>query len=190
MKNQMDSVWLRQHYAQAHDVHVGLYSYGCFDVRRVPRGTQVGRYASFSQTCWFLNANHVQDFLSLHPYLYNPALGLVASEPFDRTRFVIEDDVWVGHNAIITAAAGRIGRGAVIAAGAVVTREVLPYEVVAGVPARRLHMRFTPECIERIEHSAWWQMPKADLAELIRQRSPMLFEPARHFGQPAATLQP
>jgi acetyltransferase-like isoleucine patch superfamily enzyme len=182
LKRQLESKWLREHFDSVYRIRVGMYSYGCFDVRRIPRDVTIGRYCSFSQTCWLLNANHVLDYLSLHPYLYNPALGVVASEPFERTKFVVEDDVWIGHNAVITASAARIGRGAVVAAGAVVTRNVEPYEVVAGVPARRLRMRFDADCIAKIEESKWWLMSKAELQVLVQSRSPMLFDPANYFA--------
>ena len=181
LSNQMESRWLREYFERVHGVSVGQYSYGCFDPVRVPRGTRIGRYCSFSQTCRLLNANHMLEYISLHPYLYNPTLGVVTREPFERTRFEIEDDVWIGHNATVTAAVRYIGRGAAIAAGAVVTHDVAPYEVVAGVPAKRLRMRFDAQSIRGIEASQWWRMSKSELADLVRKNSDMLFEPARHF---------
>jgi acetyltransferase-like isoleucine patch superfamily enzyme len=67
----------------------------------------------------------------------------------DSGRIVVEDDVWIGHAvAILTPV--RVARGAVIAAGSVVTKDVPPYAVVAGVPARVVRMRFSPEQV--IEH--------------------------------------
>jgi acetyltransferase-like isoleucine patch superfamily enzyme len=63
---------------------------------------------------------------------------------------VIEDDVWVGTNVTILKGV-HVGRGAVVAAGAVVTKDVEPYSIVGGVPARRLSCRFSPEEIEQHE---------------------------------------
>jgi virginiamycin A acetyltransferase len=183
---QMDSIWLRDYFIKKYEVDIGLYSYGCFDIRRVPKGTKIGRYCSFSQTCWFLNANHVLDYMSLHPFLYNSALGVVDSEPFARQKFIIGDDVWIGHNAVITASVSKIGRGAVIAAGAVVTKDVMPYEVVGGVPAKSMRFRFDAQTIERIEQTRWWLKSKEELSELIRDKSPMLFSPAQYFADTAA----
>ena len=62
---------------------------------------------------------------------------------------VVEDDVWIGHGAIILAPV-RIGRGAIVAAGSVVTKDIPPYAIVAGVPAKILKMRFSHEQI--LEH--------------------------------------
>jgi hypothetical protein len=61
----------------------------------------------------------------------------------------------------------RIGNGAVIGANAVVTHNVDAYEIMAGVPARRLRQRFLPEISERIEALAWWDWPVAKLADAI-----------------------
>lgn len=67
----------------------------------------------------------------------------------DQFKIVVEDDVWIGHGAIILTPA-RIGRGAIVAAGSVVTRDVPRYAIVGGVPAKTLKMRFSPEQI--VEH--------------------------------------
>jgi acetyltransferase-like isoleucine patch superfamily enzyme len=67
----------------------------------------------------------------------------------DRHSLKVSDDVWIGHGAIILTPVC-VGRGAVVAAGSVVTKDVPPYAIVAGNPARVLRMRFTPEQI--IEH--------------------------------------
>lgn len=69
-------------------------------------------------------------------------------------------DVWIGHNASILPGV-TIGNGAVIGTGAVVTKDVEPYAIVAGVPAKKLNMRFTDELIEKIENSKWWDWDHA-----------------------------
>lgn len=68
----------------------------------------------------------------------------------DKFKVIIEDDVWIGHGSIVLTPA-RIGRGAVVAAGSVVTKDVPSYAIVAGVPAHVIKMRFTPEEIVRHE---------------------------------------
>jgi virginiamycin A acetyltransferase len=180
LQNQFDNDWLRQHFAKKYNISVGLYSYGCFDPLRVPVNTKIGRYCSFSSTCYFLNGNHGLSFLSLHPYLYNPTFNLVSRETINRTTFTIEDDVWVGHNAIILPSVTKIGRGAVIAAGAVVTKNVSPYEIVGGVPAKLIGMRFNPETIQKIEDSKWWFWSKEELAFEINRDPNFIYTPAKH----------
>ncbi len=69
----------------------------------------------------------------------------------DQFKIVVEDDVRIGHRVLVLSPC-RIGRGAIISAGSVVTRDVPPYAIVAGVPARLMKMRFSPEQI--LEHEA------------------------------------
>jgi acetyltransferase-like isoleucine patch superfamily enzyme len=69
----------------------------------------------------------------------------------DKFKIVIEDDVWIGHGAILLAPV-QVGRGSIIAAGSVVKSDVPRYAIVAGVPAKLVKMRFTPEQI--VEHEA------------------------------------
>lgn len=180
-RNEFESNALRHLYRKWYGVDVGLYSYGCFDFSRIPRGTKVGRYCSFAPTCSIFPRNHGLDYLALHPYLYNSVLGLVAGDTISNKPCVIEDDVWIGHNATITANVRTVGRGAVIAAGSVVTRDVPRYAIVAGNPARTLKYRFSQETISCVEASEWWLLDKSALAKLIRSNPEMIFSPEKYF---------
>lgn len=68
----------------------------------------------------------------------------------DQKKIVIEDDVWIGYGSIILAGA-RIGKGSIVAAGSLVVKDVEPYSIVAGVPAKVINMRFTEEEIKQHE---------------------------------------
>jgi hypothetical protein len=74
-------------------------------------------------------------------------------------------DVWIGARAIVLKGVG-IGHGAVVAAGAVVSRDVGPYRIVAGVPAREVRPRFAPEVLEELVRLQWWEWPLEDLPRL------------------------
>ena len=68
---------------------------------------------------------------------------------------IIENDVWIGYNATILPGV-HIGNGACIGACAVVSKDVPPYAIVGGNPARLIRMRFSPEEIELLQNIAWW----------------------------------
>ena len=78
---------------------------------------------------------------------------------------VIGHDVWIADRVTILGGCRTIGNGAVIAAGAVVTKDVPPYAVVAGVPTKVIKMRFEESRITDLENSQWWQR---SIAELIK----------------------
>lgn len=123
-----ESLALRRRF-QALGVDVGLYSYGCFDLGRFPSGVTVGRYCSFAPTSQAFLRNHGLEFIGLTAYLYNEALGVVERSMMPHATLTISDDVWLGHNSILLPAVSEIGRGAVVAAGAVVTRPVPPTQL-------------------------------------------------------------
>lgn len=148
---------LRQIFAAYHGVEVGLYSYGCFTPRDIPPGTRIGRYCSIAPGVVIFNANHPLEHRSLHPFFYNPELGVVPEETITRGKIVIGHDVWIGRNALITPRVRSIGNGAVVGAGCVVTRDVPAYAVVAGNPGRVIRYRFPHVIQEQIEASRWWE---------------------------------
>ena len=178
---EMEDQRLRMMYKSLYGIDVGLYSYGCFDYRRFQAGLTVGRYCSFAWTSRRLNGNHGMQYLTMHPYAYNTGLGIVKEETILRTTCVVEDDVWVGHNAIILPSVQKIGRGAVIAAGAVVSHDVPAYAIVAGVPAKVLKFRFTESQIEKVEASQWWQLDKEGIRQLIEKNPDLVFDPITHL---------
>lgn len=167
-RHEYESVSLRAWFAREFDIRVGLYSYGCFDRWRFPPPVRIGRYCSFARTAMVVEANHPIDAISTHPYLYDPRLGVTTRPVVPPPPLVVEDDVWVGHNATILPGCRFIGRGAIIAAGAMVTADVPAYAVMAGVPARRMRFRFDEQTIATLEAARWWELDKAGLARLVR----------------------
>jgi len=71
---------------------------------------------------------------------------------------VIGNDVWIGYDAVIMGGV-TIGDGAIIGTRAVVTKDVEPYSIVGGVPAKEIRKRFTPEIIKKLMEIQWWNWP-------------------------------
>ncbi len=151
-----------------HDVTVGKYTYGSILTPGVlPPGSQIGAYGSVGKYLIVRRRDHPVDRPILHPFFYNRALGLLTRDsiPLDQDNpLTISNDVWIGDRVTILGGCRRIGNGAVLAAGAVVTSDVPPYAIVGGVPARVIRMRFDAARIAQIEDSAWWDR---DIATLI-----------------------
>jgi acetyltransferase-like isoleucine patch superfamily enzyme len=124
-----------------------------------------------------MNRNHGVDYISTTPYLYNSNLGLVSSDTIIYEKCTFSDDVWVGHGAMILPSARYIGRGSVIGAGSVVTKDVEPYSIVAGNPARLIRMRFPPETIKYIESTSWWDWDIDELRKRAKKTPNLIFNP-------------
>jgi acetyltransferase-like isoleucine patch superfamily enzyme len=101
----------------------------------IPSGVMLGNYVIIGPELRIIGDDHRFD---------KPGVAVTFSGRPAQRQCVLEDDVWVGARVIILKGV-RIGRGAVVAAGAVVTRDVQPYTVVAGVPARPIRQRFDSE---------------------------------------------
>ncbi len=90
---------------------------------------------------------------------------------------IIEDDVWIGHNTVVLPGCKLIGRGAIIGAGSIVTKDVAAYSIVAGNPGRTLRARFDPELIAALEASRWWTLDLPDLAHIEREYDHVVTQP-------------
>lgn len=127
----------------------------------------VGRFTSIGFEALVGVGEHPTDRHSTHPLFYsteNP-LGVrwVDTQGFDERASVhIGSDVWIGARAVILGGV-RIGHGAVVAAGAVVTQDVAPYSIVGGVPARVLRMRCDEDTVAALLDLQWWNAPMLTL---------------------------
>lgn len=153
----MYSLVLREIFKKYHQIDIGLYSYGLFSVDLSP-GTVVGRYTSVASGLVVIHGSHPIKRKSSHPFFFNPDVGFVNERlNVRRSKLVIGYDVYIGLNVTILHSVTQIGNGAVIAAGSVVVKDVPPYAVVGGNPAKIIKYRFTAEVIENIQASKWWE---------------------------------
>jgi chloramphenicol O-acetyltransferase type B len=144
---------------------IGRHSYGDLTVRRWGEGAclYVGAFCSFAEGVKILlGGEHRIDWVTTYPFsvLWPHAAGGIAGHPHSKGDVVIGNDVWVGTEAIIMSGV-RIGDGAVIGARAVVTKNVPPYAIVAGNPARLIRYRFGSEQIDKLLRLSWWDWTDA-----------------------------
>ena len=167
-----------------HDFSIGAFSYlsgGVF------YHTHIGRYGSFANGLHIGQGNHPTDWLSTHPFQYQPMKYAVGPGFRDRDVYfedadkadnsivtkpgktVIGHDVWVGYGAYIRNGV-TIGDGAVIGARSVVTKDVPPYGVVVGHPAKIVKYRFEEPMIERLMTLKWWRFAPWQLRDVTFSR--------------------
>ena len=130
--------WTAREIMKVHfGVEIGTYSYGgCFEPKAFPVGTKIGRYVSIAAEVRALARNHPMDRISTHPAFFNANLGYLASDNVAFSTLEVGHDAWIGFRTIITPRCNRVGTGAVIGAGSVVTKDVPDFCVVAGNPAK------------------------------------------------------
>lgn len=144
----------------------GDYSYAAGDVSIIY--ATVGKFCSIASHVRINPGNHPTDRVTQHHMTYRRqqyGFGTDEEAFFDWRRkyhCTIGHDVWLGHGAIIMPGV-KIGTGAAVGAGAVVTKDVDPYTVVVGVPARPLRMRFDAPTIYKLLAIAWWDWDRATL---------------------------
>ncbi|MGA2954108.1 MAG: CatB-related O-acetyltransferase [Thermodesulfobacteriota bacterium] len=163
LEAELYSKTLRAIYSKYRNVKVGMYSYGCFHAN-LPPGTEVGRYTSVPRNLRVIDASHPITHKSSHPFFFNPDLGYVPDPLIEwRKKLIIGNDVYIGLDVTVLPTVTSIGDGAVIAAGSVVIKDVPPFAVVGGNPAKLIKFRFSTETMERIVSSRWWEK---DIEEL------------------------
>lgn len=156
---------LRLFTSEKFHVNVGMYSYGgCFTPTFNTGGKiDIGRYCSFGANIHYFGADHPIDHAVMSAYFYNKTFSGYNVKDVPRNSLQIGNDVWMGYGVIIVSSCHYIGNGAVIAAGAVVTKDIPAYAVIGGVPARVIKYRFSSEVIDKLENSRWWERKPQDL---------------------------
>jgi acetyltransferase-like isoleucine patch superfamily enzyme len=150
---------------RAGQIAIGAYTYGRPKVRFTESGARlrIGRYSSIADGVEILlGGNHRLDWATTYPFpamkqLWPAAGGLPGSDA-SRGDVIIGHDVWLGSQCMLLSGV-TIGHGAVVAARAVVTRDVPPYAVVAGNPAKIVKMRFDEARIAALLATRWWDLP-------------------------------
>lgn len=125
----------------------------------------IGKFCSVACGAKFLftSANHARKSLSTFPFpIFFEEWGLdqknVASAWDNKGDIVIGNDVWIGYEAVILSGV-HIGDGAIIGTRAVVTKDVPPYTIVGGVPAKPIKQRFDESTVRRLQQLKWWDWP-------------------------------
>lgn len=132
----------------------------------------IGRFCSIASHVRVNPGNHPLDRAALHHFTYRASMFGMGDDDaafFDWRRsysVALGPDCWVGHGAIILPGVS-IGTGAAIAAGAVVSRDVPDFNVVAGIPARPLRERFPRHVQAALRRIRWWDWPHAEIAAAL-----------------------
>lgn len=153
-----------EHHANVRYSKIGKYTY--VSARSGVIYAEIGSFCSIAANVGIGGGSHDIDAVSTSPVfnkgrnIFGTNLGNVEFSPFKTTQ--IGNDVWIGNRALILQGV-KIGDGAVVGAGSVVTKDVEPYTIVAGNPARVIRKRFDDETINRLLALKWWDMSDAEL---------------------------
>lgn len=133
----------------------------------------IGKFCSIACGVKFIFncANHTLKSLATYTFpLFFEEWDLPKSEVAtawdNKGDIIIGNDVWIGYDAVIMAGV-KIGDGAIIGARAVVTKDVEPYSIVGGVPAKEIRKRFATDIIEKLQNLQWWNWPVERIKESI-----------------------
>ena len=147
-------------------IQIGKYTYGELNILRLDDSSNltIGSLCSIAENVMFLlAADHGISRISTFPFKAK-MLKETENEALSKGDIVVDDDVWIGHGATILSGV-HIGQGAVVAAGAVVSKDVPPYAIVGGVPAKIIKYRFDEKMIEQMLKKDFDQITEDMVAE-------------------------
>lgn len=141
-------------------IRVGRFTYGNpeFKVWRDDDSVSIGAFCSIAEAVViFGGGEHRSEWVTTFPLriAFGDPMAGHDGHPASKGPTVIGNDVWIGYGATILSGV-TVGDGAIIGARAVVTRDIAPYSVVTGNPARQVRKRFTPEQIDALMLVRWW----------------------------------
>ena len=149
---------------------IGRYSYVGNDTD--VECADIGQFCSISDHCRIGMGGHTLSHISSCPLFTQKINGCQEQwiendiHAVEEKRAILGNDVWVGSHVLINGGV-TVGHGAVIGAGAVVVKDVPPYAIVGGVPAKIIRYRFSPDITEQLLELQWWNLPDETLKEHI-----------------------
>jgi chloramphenicol O-acetyltransferase type B len=161
-------------------VEIGAHTYGfrrdSFFAYHPEDRVSIGKFCSIAEGVRFVFGGHRTDFVSTFPFKAVCFGEAPHTDALSKGNIEVGHDVWLGRNSMILSGV-KIGNGAIVAAGAVVTKDVAPYSMVGGVPAKYIKMRFDPDQIAALEAIQWWNWP----LEKIRQNLELFYDTPEKF---------
>lgn len=123
----------------------------------------IGKYCQLGADVALHATNHPMTYMSnyINSNLFNGDLKQLKQQ----NKIVLGNDVWIGHGVIVVGNV-TVGNGAVLAAGSVVTKDVEPYSIVGGVPAKQIKKRYSEDIIHEIQNLNWWDKNEAELEKI------------------------
>ncbi len=151
-----------------YEIGEGCFGYPQIVEGRIPGTVKIGKYCSFgSNTKILLVADHRLDWVTTYPFsIFNKKAKNISGFPKFRGDIIIENDVLISRDSSILSGV-TVGNGAVIGAGAYVIKNVPPYAIVGGNPAKIIRYRFSPEQIARLLEIKWWDWPKNKIEDAL-----------------------
>ncbi|MCB6610976.1 CatB-related O-acetyltransferase [[Clostridium] symbiosum] len=133
----------------------------------------IGKFCSIACGAKFIftSANHTMASLSTYPFPlfyeeWDTPISEVRTSWDNKGDIIIGNDVWIGYEAVIMSGV-RIGNGAIIGTRAVVTKDVEPYTIVGGLPAKPIRKRYGQDTILKLEELRWWDLPYEQIKQLL-----------------------
>ena len=148
---------------------IGRYTY--INNRSSLINVEVGSFCSIAAGCIIGGASHPVDWGSSSPVfhsgrnIFRKHFSEHKFNPYMSTK--IDNDVWIGLNVLVKAGV-HIGNGAIVGMGSVVTKDIPPYEIWAGNPARKIRDRFDEETKQKLLESKWWEFSEEKLNEVAK----------------------
>lgn len=156
-----------------HSPHIdwGKWSYGSPEALSWGEGyrAQIGKYCSIARGVEILlGGDHCVNWVTTYPFSarWPQHAAHLTGHPRSKGHVIIGNDVWIGTEATILSGV-KIGHGAVVGAHAVVAKDVPPYAIVVGNPARVAKYRFDEETIKKLLIAAWWDWPEEDIIKAL-----------------------
>ncbi|RYX87269.1 CatB-related O-acetyltransferase [bacterium] len=151
--------------------NIGKYTYLAGNNRIF--NTTIGAFCSIAENVCIGHAEHPYNHFSTSPVFYKSDNAFNTTKLFQQeinefAATTIGHDVWIGYNAYIRAGI-TIGNGCIIGAGAVVTKNIAPYTIVGGVPAKKIKDRFDAEKIKQLEQDQWWNLNDEALVQYAKE---------------------